>query len=535
VLIATAGHDGYARIWRTTGEPVATLGPMEHPTVEWAIFSDDGNQIATAGYDGMIRIWTVGGQLVRTIRAHKGYINSLEWRGERILSASTDGTARVYEADTGLLLTTYQGHSSGIYSARFDGDGNRVVTASFDGTARIWKYQPFPLVARLNGDNARFGVAAVCGRDSILAGTAAGATHLYTAATGARATVLASTGAPVTSVSCGGDGSVAAAGTRDGEIRIWRNGVPIHTHKEHPAPVTMLVMDAAGRELLAGDQQGNVSVWRIDPWKQLAWFAPDAAEERLPVLSGQFSPDGELFLAFRGDPLDVEMPEPSPKVGTVTVWSSATMKPLTVVNGHKLRMTHVELIAPEVLATASQDRTVKLWNVRTGALLRSLDHSQEVITFAIQPRAKIMTVAVADAQLVNWDWESGQRRGNLAMKGIIPISLAYAPDGALLTAGATDARVYAIDVKEFQPVLDFGPHSKHVARIWTMPRGDRCLALDGNGKLFLWSLARERRDPAEVKRVSDCWLPIRLEDGRPVALPRAPLETCDPSSMTLPF
>ncbi len=58
--------------------------------------------------------------------------------GTRILTASQDKTARIWDAKTGALLVTLTGHNRAVASAQFSPDGRRVVTASHDKTARVW-------------------------------------------------------------------------------------------------------------------------------------------------------------------------------------------------------------------------------------------------------------------------------------------------------------------------------------------------------------------------------------------------------------
>jgi WD40 repeat protein len=65
---------------------------------------------------------------------------SAAWRpaGGRIVPPSHDGTARVWDAETGAELVILAGHKAEVLHAAWDGSGQRVVTASFDGTARIY-------------------------------------------------------------------------------------------------------------------------------------------------------------------------------------------------------------------------------------------------------------------------------------------------------------------------------------------------------------------------------------------------------------
>ena len=59
--------------------------------------------------------------------------------GARVLTASADKTARLWEAASGKELAVLRGHESAVWSAVFSADGTRVLTASEDKTARLWR------------------------------------------------------------------------------------------------------------------------------------------------------------------------------------------------------------------------------------------------------------------------------------------------------------------------------------------------------------------------------------------------------------
>jgi WD40 repeat protein len=58
--------------------------------------------------------------------------------GTRVVTASWDDTAQVWDAATGKPLTSALEHQGEVVSATFSPDGTRVVTASHDKTARVW-------------------------------------------------------------------------------------------------------------------------------------------------------------------------------------------------------------------------------------------------------------------------------------------------------------------------------------------------------------------------------------------------------------
>jgi hypothetical protein len=58
--------------------------------------------------------------------------------GQRVVTASADNTARVWDAASGKAIGEPMRHDSTVISAQFSVDSQRVVTASADNTARVW-------------------------------------------------------------------------------------------------------------------------------------------------------------------------------------------------------------------------------------------------------------------------------------------------------------------------------------------------------------------------------------------------------------
>ena len=58
--------------------------------------------------------------------------------GKYIVTASDDGTARIWDAATGQEVRQLSGHTDWVLSAAYSPDGKHIVTASGDRTARIW-------------------------------------------------------------------------------------------------------------------------------------------------------------------------------------------------------------------------------------------------------------------------------------------------------------------------------------------------------------------------------------------------------------
>ena len=98
-------------------------------------------RILTASEDSTAKLWNaITGECLLTFQGHGHPVMSASFSpcGTSVLTVSVDLTACLWSTATGQRLQTFSGHTALISSAVFSSDGAFVLTASHDNTARLW-------------------------------------------------------------------------------------------------------------------------------------------------------------------------------------------------------------------------------------------------------------------------------------------------------------------------------------------------------------------------------------------------------------
>jgi WD40 repeat protein len=271
-------------------------------------------------------------------------------------------TAKLVDTETGNLLHTFEGHTSGLTSAVFSPNEMQVLTASWDHTAKLWNSQNGEIIRTFKGH-----------------------------------------GMPINSAVFSPDGLQVLTGSSDGTARLWDTGTgellrTFYGSEEAPQKGVVLselsaikiqsaLFSPNGLHILAVLGNGTAKLWDAQTGELLQIFkGHDGA-----INKAVFSPDGLQVLTASA-------------VKTVKLWDALTGKWVRTFESHKSWVNSAGF-SPDgkQILTTSNDRTVKLWDAETGNVLYSWERKEaEVNSASFSPNGKSVLIAYDDNTTTLW-------------------------------------------------------------------------------------------------------------------------------------
>jgi WD40 repeat protein len=271
--------------------------------VRSARFSPDGNRIVTTSYDGTARVWDAEiGKAPLILTGHEGSVYSADFSpdGSRIVTAGRDGTARVWDAETGKPLFNFTENEASVYSAGFSPDGSRIVTAGRDGTARVWDAEtgePLAFASELEGPVYSAGFSPDGRR--IVTTSYDSTARVWDAETGEELLVLTGHEGPVYSAGFGPDGSCIVTVGEDSTARVWdaETGEAVLILTGHEGWVSSAGYSPDGSRIVTAGDDGTARVWDAETGEAVLTLTGHEGA----VYSAGFSPDGSRIVTAGED------------------------------------------------------------------------------------------------------------------------------------------------------------------------------------------------------------------------------------------
>lgn len=483
-LIASASDDTTVKLWRPDGTEVATL--KGHTSeVNAVAFSADGQILASADESGRVYLWQADGQLIASFSAHPGSkIDTVAFSPANTVSppvvatGSGDGTIRLWTLN-GQQQQELKGHERTVRDIAFSPDGTRLISASADGTIGFWDIQNISshkLIAQLEE------------HDGIVDG-----------------------------IDFSPDGRFFASAGHDNTVRLWqRDGKLLKTFTGHTDGVLGVAFSADGRQIASTGYDGTVRLWQLETslLEQIAAHSNDAREVVFSP-SGQivassstdrtiklWQPDGTLIKAFNNNTSvyslafspDGQMLVSGDRAGKIGFWpvgnhsqsNPQQTTPTAARDQHNGWITGLAYRQDgQLIASASDDQTVKLWRP-DGALAATLaGHTAGVKSVAFSPTSQHIVSASDDTTVRLWT-PDGKPIKTLTGHEAVINSAIYSPNGELI-ASASDDQTIRLWRSDGTLIAKLEGHTGAVTEVAFSPDGTQIASSSADRTIRLWN------------------------------------------------
>ncbi len=480
-LIASASLDGTARIWDAADGSQLHMLSGHSGWLTSVSFSRDGSELLTGAIDGTVRRWDSTSGAEVAVYSFDSIVTSVATAADGRIGVGLDTSgAAVLDAGGGELFRL-TGHTGGVCGVAFGPEAKVIATGSQDGTARLWDTESGALLYVVEGHSGP-----VCGVDVspdgryLATGAEDGTARVWDLATGRAVLVLYGHRAGIASVQFSPDGRFLASASGDKTTRIWEvdpggsreDGVFVG----HVAPTTIAELSDDGSLLLTGAEDGSAMLWDAAGGRVLHRL--DGHTGR--IFGADFTSDRSLVATAAED-------------GTARIWDVATGESLSVLDEHRDSVWDVEFDASgDVLLTGSLDGTVRVWDVATGTSSATLDLSgRGIFSVGFDPSGALL-YAIGEGINV---FRSDTFAPHFTLDNNQGATLGhdFSPAGDLLAAAGADGTVvvYRVDPLDDVPLTEVGVlvgHTGGVLDVEFAPDGTVLATSSLDNSVKLWTV-----------------------------------------------
>jgi WD40 repeat protein len=445
--------------------------------VRTAAYSPDGTRIITASVDETARVWNARTGAQVAVLAGGGYaVYSAAYSpdGSRIVTASFDKTARIWDALTGAQLAVLTGHGDIVRTAAYSPDGTRIVTASLDGTARIWDAQTGAQLTVLAGHADRV-YSAEYSPDNTRIVTASWdrTARIWDARTGKQLAVLAGHVERLYCAEYSPDGMSIVTASLDKTARVWDafTGKQLAVLSGHGDTVFSAAYSPDGTRIVTGSLDKTARIWDARTGAPLAVLSG----HRDAIYSVAYSPDGTRIVTASTDK-------------TARIWDARPGAQLIVLSGHG-DFVGSAAYSPDSarIVTASWDKTARIWEVHTGAQLAALSGHHDLVHWAAySPDGRHIVTASDDKTARIWDALTGAQLAVLSGHGNSVFYAAYSVDGSRVVTGSWDKTARIWDASTGAQLVVLSGHADIVGFAAYSPDGTRIVTASRDKTVRIW-------------------------------------------------
>ncbi|MEA5566209.1 eIF2A-related protein [Anabaena sp. UHCC 0399] len=438
-------------------------------------FSPDGKIIATASLDKTIKLWrTDNGKLINSWNAHNGWVNSVAFSpdGKMIASGGEDNLLKLWRTDNGALIQTVPGHTARITCVKFSHNGKFIASASGDKTIKLWNYEG-KLLQTLAAHNDQVNHINFSPDNQILASASADRTIKLWQLDGKLLKTIQGHGEQVKDITFSPDGKYIASGSSDKTIKFWQVKADKTDEANH---VQEVKFTPDGKTFISGGWDGKVTIWQRTQILNASPIIEFTAHQDMIQAVG-ISSDGKILATASADK-------------TIKIWHIQTQQLLQTLTGHQDRVTSISFSPDnQMIATASADKTIKIWQLLEGQLLSTITgHNDEVTSIDISPDGKLLASGSADNTVKIWQLTDGKLLKDLQGHGLAIASVKFSPDGKILASASWDNTIKLWQIPDGKLIQTLTGHTDGVTSLSFTPDSQILTSGSADNTIKFWDI-----------------------------------------------
>jgi WD40 repeat protein len=304
--------------------------------------------------------------------------------------------------------------------------------------------------------------------------------------------VFAETFGGVISVTFSPDGQQLATSDTSGEIHTWQiaTGKQLVICSGHAHWTWALAFSPDGKFLASASDDYLVKLWEVETGECLKTFRGHTYS----VNAIAFSPDGQQIATSSQDATiriwDINAPVNRLQVDTDKSSLGIVDECIHILSAHESRVWSVAFSPNgEILISGSEDKTIKLWNAKTGECLQTLQgHANWIKSIAFSPDGRLFASGSFDQTVKLWDAQTGDCLSTLQAHASTVTAVAFSPDGQKLVSSSYDQTVKLWDVKTGQCIRTLHGHSNRVWSAAFSPNGQLIASGGDDHAAKLWDV-----------------------------------------------
>ena len=438
-------------------------------------YSPDGARIATASSDGTARLWDAGdGDFLVALEGHAGAVTSVSWTadGAELFTASEDGTVRRWNAATGEALGTVYTHEGGGPMVAALNPQGQLLVGDHHGDLTFISGENLEFTGLMGTQRGEIRAIAFSPDGRIAASVSAEEVVLYdVAAVGAIGTIPFQ--GAYTALTLSADGSQFAVGGADGSLAVYNvsDDEPAHTFQITMPPVNSLAF-AADEILYVGSMDSNVAVIDMHNNVELAPLPGTAAVNDVAL-----HPTIPMLNAAMAD-------------NALRWWSTETGEEFGTDTSHEAPATATAFSPDGVwMASADANGVISVWSVESGEWAYAVDGAGVPVNdLAFSADSSLLAAALDDRAAIWALSDPSAPAQTLADFFGAVNAVAFSPDMGLLAAGSDDGTLQLYDTATGATLNKFYDHNAPVYGVVFSPDGTRIYSAGGDGLVRVWGV-----------------------------------------------